>query len=392
MEASDGVLIKALKNGINIFSYMRRIPARENIKRNYFRFLEQYELQENDFRTGVKKYVSEMKAGTGTYLFSGSCKKSTIYSNTYGFLLSEMYSLNGSGEREFFGEYLDRHQREDGLFFDNCYDKKSFFCGTDGWGARHLVPHVINVCDKIGKVPKYEFRYLLPYMDKDYLIKQLDSLDYRKIWAGSNYIMNIGAAMQYARDRMNMPFAEAVDAMEDYLIRKINKKYGMWYDGEVYGPLQRNEMVRGAYHILPLFYYDKREIPYADTALEQVLLSQNKWGGFDWDIGSSACEDIDGADPLIRYSRITGIRDERIITRVMNAKKWILFNQNTDGGFVFQRNREFRYGGQSTLASSADESNLFATWFRSLSLELIDSFLENRDSVFIHTPAYECPL
>lgn len=384
--------MKSLKYGINIISHICGFPARERIKRNYCGFLKRHELSGYDFREGVKKYVSEMKAGTARYLFSKSCNVPTIYSNVYGFLISEMYSLNDNEERKAFGEYLDRHQRGDGLFFDGCYDSRCFFCGTGGWGAQHLVPHITVACDRIRKIPRHEFKYLLPYMNKDYLIKWLDSLDYRNIWASSNHIMNIGVAMQFARDRMGMPFAEAVYAMEDYLVKKINKKYGMWYEGEVHNQAQRNEMVRGAYHILPLLYYDKWDIPYADTALEQVLAAQNRWGGFDADIGSSACQDIDGVDQLIRYSMITGIRDERIISRVRKAKKWILFNQNEDGGFVFQRSREFKYGGQSTLASRADESNLFAAWFRSLSLEIIDSFLKNRNSVLIHTPGYECPL
>ena len=81
-------MVKSLKYGINIISHICGFPARERIKRNYCGFLKRHELSGYDFREGVKKYVSEMKAGTARYLFSKSCNAPTIYANVYGLLIS----------------------------------------------------------------------------------------------------------------------------------------------------------------------------------------------------------------------------------------------------------------------------------------------------------------
>ncbi len=202
--------------------------------------------------------------------------------------------------------------------------------------------------------------------------------------------MNIGVAMQYARDRMGMPFKSAVEALEEFLIKKINRNYGMWFEGKVNSSDKRNEMIRGMYHILPIFYYDNIELPYSELAIRQILLSQNKWGGFDKNIGSSACADIDGLDPLLRLTYKKNDIDSK--KAILKARNWILFNQNPDGGFVFERNREFIYGSQRVLFSKENESNLFATWFRCLSLELVNTYLEEGKAFTIDTPGYECRL
>ena len=84
--------------------------------------------------------------------------------------------------------------------------------------------------------------------------------------------------------------------------------------------------------------------------------------------------------------------DSRVISAINKAKTWTLFNQNKDGGFVFEKDTEFSYGEQKSLSSLAGESNMFATWFRLVALEMINDFLDNRNSPFIRTPGYELPL
>jgi len=46
---------------------------------------------------------------------------------------------------------------------------------------------------------------------------------------------------------------------------------------------------------------------------------------------------------------------------------WVLANFNADGGCVFRRHEEFLYGHEQMLAHT-DQSCMFPTWFRSLSL------------------------
>lgn len=375
-----------------IISECYHYPKRKNVEYSLKNFEKKYKVN-NDFRKGILDYVKGLHIADTEYSFSKTCSKCSIYSSTYACLLLAMYGNFSESEKNKWKEYFDSHQRKsDGLFCDKNYDEEAFFHGTDGWGARHLVPHLTIVYDRIGYTPKYEFSYLDKYKNPDDMIKLLDSLDYKKIWGTSNIIMNYGVAMQYARDRMNGDYTLAIEAMENYLLKRINN-YGMWYEGDVISPEDRNEMIRGAYHILPILYYDGIEAPHSENAVEEIIKSQNKWGGFDLHIGSSACEDIDGLDPLMRYSIMANMEnDERVINAINRARTWVLFNQNNDGGFVFKKNTPFTYGNQVVLSSMAGESNLFATWFRCVSLELINEFFGVEGTRFVRTPGYELPL
>lgn len=368
-------------------------PKERHIKNEYRNFLKNEIYHKYNYVDRTMSYLNNMKNNVESVSFSNSSHMDSIYSVTYGCLVEAMYGEISNDEKIELKNYFDTHQRkEDGLYWDRKYDVKGFFYGTDGWGARHLVPHITIALDRIDYQPKYEFTYLDKYKNPDDMIRWLDSLDYHNVWGSSNAIMNYGVAMQYARDRMNGNYSSSIAAMEEYLLKRINS-YGMWYEGEISSPEDRNEMIRGAYHILPILYYDGIEVPNCENAVEEILKSQNKWGGFDTYIASSACEDIDGLDPLLRYSIMAGMtNDKRVIDAINKAENWILFNQNEDGGFVFEKDTPFSYGGQKTLSSVAGESNMFATWFRCVSLELINEFFDEKKSVFIRTPGYELPL
>lgn len=374
-------------------SEIYHMPERKKIEMRYNKFCKNdYEDRNIDYQSRVLSYVEKCKLTNVDYMFSASSQKSSIYSSTYACLIYGMLKSFSEEDKTDWIQYFDSKQRSDGLFEEPLYDDENYYNGRDGWGARHLVPHITIAYDRLGALPKYEFAYLNKFKNPDMMIQWLDTLDYRNIWSSSNAIMNYGVAMQYARDRMGMPFEKSVEAMEEYLVHKLNKKYAMWFDGEIRNEREKYEMIRGAYHILPILYYDHIDIPDVKKAVEQLLESQNNWGGFDTYIASSACDDIDGLDPLLRLATLAKMDDERIDTAVEKAKVWILFNQNEDGGFVFERNTPFTYGNQQILSSVADESNLFATWFRLVSLKLIDCYNKKTDGVFIRTPGYECPL
>ncbi|MBE7557538.1 hypothetical protein HS125_00750 [bacterium] len=52
----------------------------------------------------------------------------------------------------------------------------------------------------------------------------------------------------------------------------------------------------------------------------------------------------------------------------------ILAHQNPDGGFVYMRGKPYVYG-HALMSSDADESALFPSWFRLLSVALINQLI-----------------
>ena len=165
----------------------------------------------------------------------------------------------------------------------------------------------------------------------------------------------------------------------------------MWQTMPINSSAVLYETIRGAYHIYPILLYDKVEIPGFEKVIPYLIKAQNSQGGFDKNINSSACDDIDAIDPLIRSSIISNeSRKFKIRFAINRAKKNVLYNRNEDGGFVFDRKSAFKYGDAEQLFSKKNESNLFGTWFRLLSLILIDEYNRKpQKSKLLWLPGYE---
>jgi hypothetical protein len=112
---------------------------------------------------------------------------------------------------------------------------------------------------------------------------------------------------------------------------------------------------------VPVFYPEK--------IIDRCLELQNETGGFGPQANSSACEDIDAIDPMVRLMIGRNYRREEIVSALERAFLWVLCNHNeTDGGWVFRRYEPYDFVPHQIMWVGADESHLFGTWFRSLSL------------------------
>ncbi|MGN0495225.1 MAG: hypothetical protein ACI4GW_03280 [Lachnospiraceae bacterium] len=374
---------------------IRSYPATRRMDKIYSEYCSTVNIleQKNKIEKKALEYVKNLQVENARYRFSEDAPQESLYASVFACLVKGLFDAISEAEQQEWLDYFNQCQRkEDGLFDDGIINDTLYYTDKRGYGARHLAGVIINAYDRLGGIPPYEFQYLNEYKEPDSMIHWLSNLDYRRIWGSSNEIMNVGTVMQFARDRMGMPFDDALEAMEDFLLKKIRKEYGLWYEGNIDSKTGMYEAIRGAYHIFPVLWYDNIEIPYADRCLELLYRSQNAWGGFDNLIGSGACEDIDAIDPLLRLS-IQEKKDTQELKEILErAERWILFNQNTDGGFVFDRKGRFDWGKQESLSSASQHSNIFATWFRILSLQLIDNYRNQNNEHRIWTPSYECPL
>jgi predicted O-methyltransferase YrrM len=197
--------------------------------------------------------------------------------------------------------------------------------------------------------------------------------------------------MQYARDFMaEGKFVASVEVALDYLTKKCNPKTGLWGEALPNSPHMLTRQVQAAYQFWLLYAYDCAEPPYIERAVDYVLATQTKLGSYSpVHNKSSACEDIDSVDPLVRYGfSVKQVHDvKKSITR---ALPWILFNFNRDGGAVFRRDALFEYG-HPLMTSHANESSIFATWFRLLSIALIDTINSGNCQQwrFLDAPGYQ---
>lgn len=319
------------------------------------------------------------------YLYSENSNQPTLYSSAYACMtLSLLGSLNDltADQKSRWMEYFDTFQiADDGLFYDPAVQNE-IYADTDWWGARHLALHMTSSYTALGGKPQYPFRFLEHYYKPAHIAAWLDAFDWQSSIGQTNdidnKIMNIGCLLQYQRDTWGDAKAgDSVRYLQQYLRDRINPEIGMWGKWDTHDPYQRSRMVQFAYHLFPLFFYDKQKIEHPVLIVDQVLKTQNTLGGFGVQANSSACEDIDSIDILCCLASYVPERKTEIDATLHRAWKWVLCNQVEDGGFVFRLNEPFTYG-HLEMSSGANQGAMFPTWFRTLSLAYLNKAIQTK--------------
>jgi hypothetical protein len=318
-------------------------------------------------------------------------------------LLGDLESLP-DGERAAWVAYLQSFQQDDGLFCDPVIYNQGWFTGDPfDCGRPHLTCHVLTALSCLGESAERPIALVETFSNLDTLRTWLEDRDWgeRVAWTG-NEIMNLGTLLQYSRDfHDNRRAGRAIEFMLDWLeSNRLNPETGLWGALDTSDPFWRSHAVQAAYHWWPLFSYDGRPFPCVERAIDSVLATQNTKGGFGWGVHnpndpflSSACEDVDSIDPLARMSFQTDYRRADIHRSLRRAREWVMANRMPDGGFVFMLNVPFEYG-HPELMGPVDTGAMFPTWFRTLSLAIIDQVVperpEDRDAwQFVDCPGYQ---
>lgn len=334
----------------------------------------------NSLRTETLNFVESMRVQgkpTGRYRYSKSQRIPVLYASVYATLTRHLYKdlhTLTNGEKEEWISYINAFQCDDGLFRDPAVSNE--IAETEAWwGWEHMTLHVIMALTALGGIVARDFTFLDPLLDLDALVGWLKSRDWGNNACNvSNEVQNIGTVLQYSRDFHNNKRAGcAVDCLLDWLEKAQNAQTGSWiYPSDT--PENRSLIVQTGYHFWLLFFYDKRPIRYVERIIDSALATQNKVGGFGVALNSSACEDIDSIDPLVRLSMMTDYRNDEVKAVLKRTLPWILVNMNENGGFVFKRGEPFLYGHE-LMSSKAEESAMFPTWFRTLSLAYLSKAL-----------------
>ncbi len=329
------------------------------------------------------------------YKYSNSCTSSNIYSSCYSVMLLSLFgdldNLNSSEINNWIDYFNSFQDEEDGLFYDRSL-YNDIYDEADWWGAKHLAAHIISAYNSLKSKPKFQFKFLTKYYGPK-LIAILEKEDWKGFFPHSNdidnFIMNIGTLLQYQRDHFGDEKAgETVEILLRYLAERIDPETGLWGSFDKDDSDEVSRAVQFGYHLYILFFYDKKEIMYKEKLIDNILRTPNIFGGFGTKFNSSACEDIDSIDLLARLNKITSYKNEEIKFALIKALHWVLSNFNEDGGAVFRRGEQFYYGHQQ-MSSKINESALFPTWFRILSLAYLSKIFDlNYNFRIINSPGY----
>ena len=348
-------------------------------------------------KTNTLSFVNSMRVGVSEYeyKYSTNCKTPNIYSSAYACLIFSMFGKLDEltvDEKHEWAQYFNGFQSsKDGLFYDESL-KNENYDNTDWWGARHVVLHLINVFIALGIRPQYPFNFLGNYYDTTFLKAWLDEQNWLGKFSHStdidNKLMNIAVALQYQRDFWQDEKAgKAVSFIQTYLLSKINPETGMWGYFNLDDKDELSRMVQFAYHLLPIYFYDSIDIGNKEKIIDYTLKTQNIYGGFGVKLNSSACEDLDSIDILIRLSKLKTYKNNEIKLVLKKGFIWVLANQNDDGGYVFGRNEPMYYGHEQ-MFSGKNESALFPTWFRTLTIAYLSNFLSDSQFKLIKAPGF----
>ena len=353
-----------------------------------------------EFKVNLLKYIKSLQINQSHFLYKYSISrdKPTLYASVFVLMtLSLLYEVDklSDQEKEDWQKYFDSFQSEiDGLYYDPVLENNIFY-DSDWWGARHLALLIVTASTQIGYRPKFPFLFLKEYYKLESIDRLLNQVDWENPTSHSNdidnKIMNIGCLLQYQRDfRDDKYAADSVEYLKKQLKIKINSKTGIWGSWDVENSQQLSRMVQFAYHILVIFFYDSDYDFDSEKIVKLVLKTKNEYNGFGVNLNSSACEDIDSIDILIRLSKYCTLTTQsKIQEQIRKSFQWVLLNQQEDGGFVFRINQEFTYGSIET-SSKKNESAIFPTWFRTLSIAYMSNYLIKPNNFkIIHCPGSE---
>ena len=358
-------------------------------------------------RADVLHYMDALRVQGGEYgryYYASGAAQPVVYASTYAAMVRHLLrdiDVVAASNLEAWVQYLQAHQENDGLFCDPLIYGEGWYADDPLWcGRPHLSCHVIVALACLGAVAQRPLIWLDQFLAPNRIEKFLEARDWkdRPAWVG-NEVMNVGTLLQYARDfQSNQAAGTALERMLDWLdTNAIDSRTGMWGGLDVSNPIQRSHLVQAAYHIWPLYFYDRRPIPYQHAAMDTVLLTQNAQGSFGWGVHNSAyphlgsaCEDIDSIEPLVRFAQIDDYRRKNAQSALQLAAPWVLTNQNMDGGFVFMRHQPFSYG-HLLMDSGMNESGMFPTWFRTLSLAYLGKAMPQSELGQINWQFCRCP-
>lgn len=315
----------------------------------------------------IESLKIEKKGSLLGYRYSNSSTKATLYSLVSAILLKNLYGETNGLERDL--ELLVSFQHPDGLFRDPLLPKEVAE-STQSWGTYHLTLHSLMALALCDTKPKYYLEFLKKYYQSESEFEDfLKSRNWGEdICETSNEIQNLGFFLQFQRDYLNEERAQSLlNKVYEHIEAHQDPQTGL-YGNDLKSSEGINFGIQTGYHFWMLYFYDRKKIPFAHEIVESILSAQNWVGGFGPHLNSSACEDIDSIDPLVRLRKMMPSEKQTQIDASLNkAFSWYLTNLNADGGFVFRRHSA-NYLNHPQLFSAPNESNLFYTWFRTLGL------------------------
>jgi len=330
-------------------------------------------------------------------------------------LLGELGQMSAEEREALVGFIQGQQSQETGYFSENNVAQENLH---GGWEHNYLVEEStkfsLHALAALGAEPLYPFAFLETDKHGDNLLQWLKSLDWREPWYQSNKVMfKLSLLIDDHERNGTQQSLDCVHAVLDWLNSWQDPQTGVW--GTDHGvPLYHG--VFTAFHFLFFYAYLKRPLQYIPKLINSALSIQNRKDGlFSPHGGGGACPDLDAVDILVKCSQMTDYRSQDVKRALERCFQGLVNNQDSEGGFCWARKRTFtpgewirsypnfrnsmarsrglytaylylfrthflprgfeiQYSGWDYLKYYSAESDIFSTWFRLLTIALIESW------------------
>jgi hypothetical protein len=365
------------------------------------------------FRERVLSYVAGLRIEPGHYRMTTTLG-GTLFTDCFAFFLR--YLLDDDYDEDEKQALVTRiHMGQDpdtGL-----WHREGLYPDKSGWHPtrhvdRQLTTFTLSVLATLGVPPRHPLRFLEQWHTRDKVTAFLDGLSWRKNpWNSGNRALFVGSFLAYSATVLGDAKSKAaLDAWLEWHDSHARPTSGFWGGGHW---ADWYVGMGGAAHQYLVYDYCQRTPPHLKAAIDRTLRLQFYDGRY-WPVaGSGSCYELDAVEILqLGYKKLDHRRSD--IEQACKKMLPIIFAcQNPDGGFCWARRRWFdipdtlrtlpttgnlRTIGwslfmqanahrarkkESRITSWTDgahpvtESSLYDTWFRVLTLALIDQIIED---------------
>jgi hypothetical protein len=241
-----------------------------------------------------------------------------------------------------------------------------------------------------------ELPFFEKFLDKDNLVKWFTELDWGKFWYESNKIMFVmyffSYIIKFGREDKKIKAKDQIELCFEILNGRQDKNTGYWGT-----EFNNNDLYDGAYgaaHIFLFYDYFGKEIRYKEKIIDSTLKLHfgNGLSGRE----GGACEDYDLIEIYLRTLKQTGYRKDEIIFNLKKMRGIMINFQHKDGGFPYKfykaksiihrifgkapRDIKYKYSSWNKMETLVYESDLWGTYFRVLSLTVLDLLIDDKDN------------
>jgi hypothetical protein len=316
-------------------------------------------------RSRVLAWLETLRAdgGGGRYRLNAGVTP-TVFASCFAVFLRRLFDdlpPEGSAERQAWLEDIRQFQDPDtGLFSDPGNRARTPDSLHD---ARHLDWQLTTFClsaiDGLGGAPAHPLRFVDDWTP-DRTRAHLAALDWHNPWNSGNKAMFLGIVLSCHAQAGSNGARAALDAWFEWHDRHQNR-VGFWGAG----PGARFvDGMGGAYHQFLIYRFWNRPIARIDRIVDRVLLLQQPDGTYSpWPSGAT-CYELDAADILVHAYHTLDYRRRDIAAALGRIQTAVLSMQNPDGGFCWGRRRPWSPTGWMRLMGAfAQHRSLFYLYY-----------------------------